>query len=75
MAEQSSSLRRCATCQRWQGWRRPLAEQGDSIEYDPDNDRGICREGPWDGDSRSVRNACGRWTQWEMLTQVNPFKL
>lgn len=72
MAEQSSSLRRCATCQRWQGWRRPL---GDSIEYDPDNDRGLCREGPWDGDSRSVRNACGRWTLWEKLTPVDLFKL
>lgn len=75
MLSQSSSLRRCATCQRWQGWRRPLPGQPDSIEYDPELDRGLCQGGPWDGDSRSVRNACGRWMLWEQLTPVDIFKL
>ena len=67
MARQSSEQRRCASCARWQGWRRPVVGEVGMLEFDPDNDRGLCQGGPWDGDSRSVRNACGRWQEWDVL--------
>lgn len=72
MLQQSAALRRCATCQRWQGWRRTVAEAADRIEYDPVQDRGLCQDGPWHGDLRSVRNACGRWVLWERLRLDDP---
>lgn len=62
MPTQPADLKKCLSCQRWGGWRRALPE-GD-IEYDEAQPKGECREGPWHGSLRSVRNACGRWVQW-----------
>ncbi|HRH72205.1 MAG TPA: hypothetical protein PLM62_03875 [Zoogloea sp.] len=38
------------------------------MDYDEDNDRGPCQEGPWHGSSRrGPRNACGQWVKWIAL--------
>jgi hypothetical protein len=37
------------------------------IEYDPENPKGECVEGPWHGSLRGVKNACGQWLLWQVL--------
>ncbi|MCA0185317.1 MAG: hypothetical protein LCH90_04840 [Proteobacteria bacterium] len=70
MASQSVDRRRCLSCNRWGGARAPGAEPG-TVEYDEDNDRGPCQEGPWHGSSRrGPRNACGQWLMWVALAPV-----
>lgn len=69
MAVQSIERRRCLTCNRWGGVRSPGAEP-DTIEYDENNDRGPCQEGPWHGNSRGPRNACGQWVKWIALERA-----
>lgn len=66
MASQSVEQRRCVSCHRWGGWRRPGQEAG-MVEFDAANDQGLCQEGPWHGSLRSSRSACGRWIQWLVL--------
>ncbi|NTV12118.1 MAG: hypothetical protein HGA47_15305 [Zoogloea sp.] len=66
MTIQSAELRKCTTCNRWGGSRKPGPEPG-TVELDPANDRGPCQEGPWHGNLRGPRNACGQWIRWIAL--------
>jgi hypothetical protein len=66
MTCQPLDRKRCVSCNRWGGVRRPGAEP-DTVEYDENNDRGPCVEGPWHGSLRSPRNACGQWVLWVAL--------
>ena len=67
MASQSAERRRCLSCNRWGGERTP-GSTPDTVDYDEDNDRGPCQEGPWHGSSRrGPRNACGQWVRWIAL--------
>jgi len=67
MASQHVERRRCVSCKRWGGERRPGAE-ADTVEYDEERDRGDCQDGPWHGTSRrGPRNACGQWIKWAAL--------
>jgi len=66
MTCQPLDRKRCVSCNRWGGVRRPGAESN-TVEYDENNDRGPCVEGPWHGSLRSPRNACGQWILWAAL--------
>lgn len=65
MPSQPIDLRKCLSCQRWQGWRKfePVTQH---VEYDEARPEGECKEGPWHGSLRTVKNACGRWLQWQI---------
>ncbi|MCK6406311.1 MAG: hypothetical protein L6Q60_09880 [Rhodocyclaceae bacterium] len=67
MSEQSITLKRCASCERWDGLRTPSARR-DAVLLDSDTCSGVCRGGPWDGEARKARSACGRWTLWPALS-------
>ena len=67
MASQHIDRRRCVSCNRWGGERRP-GTAPDTVDYDEDNDRGLCQDGPWHNTSRrGPRNACGQWIKWVAL--------
>lgn len=66
MPAQPAALRRCATCNRWQGRRQP-SEDGSAALIDAETIAGLCQGGPWDGEERRARAACGRWTIWLAL--------
>ena len=51
MASQPVERRRCLSCNRWGGERAP-GKEPDTVDYDENNDRGPCQEGPWHGSSR-----------------------
>lgn len=65
-AIQDTERRRCVSCERWGGVRRAGAAAG-TVEYDAQNDKGPCCEGPWHGSLRGARNACGQWILWKAL--------
>lgn len=72
MATQSVERRRCLSCNRWGGERTPGAEP-DTVDYDEDNDRGLCQDGPWHNSlRRGPRNACGQWIIWVALARPAP---
>jgi hypothetical protein len=72
MAVQSAERRRCLSCNRWGGARRP-ADAAEHVEYDEENDRGPCQEGPWHGSLRKgPRNACGQWLRWVEISPATP---
>ena len=66
VASQPAERKRCLSCNRWGGTRRPGAAP-DTVEYDEHNDRGPCVDGPWHGSLRGPRNACGQWVMWLAL--------
>lgn len=66
MATQPLDRKRCISCNRWGGERRPGSGRG-AVEYDEANARGLCIEGPWHGTLRGPTNACGRWIVWVEL--------
>lgn len=66
MIEQAASARRCASCQRWQGWRQAAPTPG-IVVLDEERPRGICQGGPWHESERTLRSACGRWQLWPEL--------
>lgn len=66
MATQPFDRKRCLSCDRWGGTRRPGEAPGE-VEYDEANPRGPCVEGPWHGSLRGPRNACGQWVLWVAL--------
>ncbi|HMV19166.1 MAG TPA: hypothetical protein PLN96_03695 [Zoogloea sp.] len=66
MAVQSVQRRRCLTCNRWGGQRRP-GDEPDTVEFDEAHDRGPCQDGPWHGTLRGPRNACGQWLRWTLI--------
>ena len=70
MTIETAELRRCPTCQRWDGARR-LSADGCGVELDSENNRGKCTEGPWHGSLRGPRNACGQWLQWVEIRPLN----
>ncbi|HEX5803744.1 MAG TPA: hypothetical protein VFY24_12020 [Azospira sp.] len=68
MPQQSAALRRCATCERWAGPRAP-GDAPDCVAIGSETDSGNCVGGPWDGNPRRARSACGRWLRWRMLSE------
>lgn len=70
MSTVDADIRRCCTCQRWDGPRHVGMVVG-TVCFEHDEVRGQCVDGPWHGSSRNLRNACGRWFQWlELLPSV-----
>ena len=63
---QAVSDKRCTSCNRWQGRRRP-GEAPDTVEVASAAVRGVCIEGPWHRSLRGVRSACGQWLRWTAL--------
>lgn len=70
MPVQSAHDKRCLSCKRWGGARRPGAEP-DTVEYE-EGASGLCNEGPWHGSLRRARNACGQWVRWAALDPQTP---
>ena len=66
MIAQPVDRRRCASCERWQGERRP-DDTPDSVLIEAETATGLCCGGPWDGSERRARSACGRWLRWSVL--------
>jgi hypothetical protein len=67
MIEQAVALKRCASCERWSGTRTP-GPGSDTVSIAGVQETGLCVGGPWDGQTRRARSACGHWTVWTMLT-------
>lgn len=65
---QPVSDKRCISCNRWHGRRRP-GEAPDTVEVASAAVRGVCIEGPWHRSLRGVRSACGQWVRWTALSQ------
>ena len=63
---QAVSDKRCISCNRWHGRRRP-GEAPDTVEVASAAVRGVCIEGPWHRSLRGVRSACGQWLRWTAL--------
>ena len=63
---QPVALHRCGSCNRWAGPRRIGSTPG-TVEFEGENPEGECVEGPWHGNVRRHKNACGRWIQWLAL--------
>jgi hypothetical protein len=66
MPLQPASLRRCASCERWAGPRSVAGEPG-CVAIAAETDAGDCVGGPWDGQPRRARSACGRWLRWRKI--------
>jgi hypothetical protein len=70
MLTQSITLHRCASCKRWSGSRQ-VGVAAQTVEIDSEQSTGLCIDGPWDGNERRARSACGHWIVWSALTQKN----
>jgi hypothetical protein len=70
MPLQPVALKRCASCQRWQGERSPEIAMA-SVDIAGELATGRCQGGPWDGQERRARSACGHWTIWLTLQPNN----
>lgn len=70
MPAQSVTLHRCASCQRWSGARQ-VGAAPQTVEIDNELSTGRCIGGPWDGDQRRARSACGQWIVWPALLPPN----
>lgn len=68
---QAVSDKRCISCERWHGRRKPASES-DAVEVESDATRGLCIHGPWHRSIRGVRNACGHWLRWSALPDAAP---
>ena len=66
MLSQPVARQRCASCQRWSGFRQ-AGENGLEVLIVAETDTGLCRGGPWDNSERRARSACGHWQRWEIL--------
>ncbi len=66
MILQPVALRRCASCERWQGPRQ-ATDDGQAVRIPGEDSSGLCAGGPWDGSERRARAACGRWLRWHAL--------
>jgi hypothetical protein len=69
MLIQPVARRRCLSCQRWQGER--VVVDAAQVGTADETVQGLCREGPWDGNPRGVKNAFGRWVRWLALPEDN----
>jgi len=65
---QAASLKRCASCERWQGPRRAIPG-ADAVDIEAIGSTGICDGGPWNGELRRARSACGHWLRWNKLDE------
>lgn len=65
-----ADLKRCGSCRRWTGKRRP-GQAPATVEVDHEEVIGLCQGGPWDGDERRPRAACGRWLPWLAAAPAN----
>ena len=63
---QAVSDKRCISCNRWHGRRRP-GDAPDTVEVASAAVRGVYIEGPWHRSLRGVRSACGQWLRWTAL--------
>lgn len=66
MPIQTVDRKRCASCTRWTGMRRP-GEMPDTVEIEAETATGLCNGGPWDGSERRARSACGHWLRWAAI--------
>ncbi|MBK8522835.1 MAG: hypothetical protein IPL58_01075 [Betaproteobacteria bacterium] len=62
--------KRCASCHRWSGPRAPGDLPG-TVAIESETIAGLCVGGPWDGQERRARSACGHWVVWLALTLVS----
>lgn len=67
MIAQAVALKRCASCERWSGSRTPGPGPA-TVGIPGEQETGLCVGGPWDGQTRRARSACGHWTVWTMLS-------
>ena len=69
MPEQAADRKRCATCDRWSGPRSVghISNTAASVDIDSETVSGLCQGGPWDGNERRARSACGHWIIWQAL--------
>jgi hypothetical protein len=63
---QAVDRKRCASCERWSGWRQPGEEQG-TVIIEAETAEGLCQGGGWDNSERRARSACGHWRIWGPL--------
>ncbi|PKO57085.1 MAG: hypothetical protein CVU28_00500 [Betaproteobacteria bacterium HGW-Betaproteobacteria-21] len=63
--------KRCISCERWHGRRRP-GDEPDTVEVESSSVKGVCIEGPWHRSIRRVRSACGYWIRWTALPDAPP---
>ncbi len=63
MPKQAAALRRCGSCERWSG-ERSVADVPGFVRVTSETADGLCIGGPWDGEARKARSACGRWSCW-----------
>jgi hypothetical protein len=63
---QAVDRKRCASCERWRGWRQ-AGEQAGTVVIESETSEGLCQGGPWDNSERRARSACGHWTIWLAL--------
>ncbi len=68
MPDQPVSLKRCASCERWCGDRQP-GDAAATVRIAGDQATGLCAGGPWDGQVRRARSACGHWRLWAALAE------
>jgi hypothetical protein len=71
MPTQAVALHRCASCDRWSG-RRTIGTPPQTVDIDNELSVGLCVDGPWSGNERRARSACGHWTVWLAIAQPKP---
>lgn len=70
MPDQAVALKRCASCDRW-GGERALGNNDGIVTIADDKATGPCIGGPWDGQTRRARSACGHWIIWHRLAATS----
>jgi len=71
MLSQAVDRKRCASCERWQGERRP-GTTPETVEIEAETSTGLCIGGGWDSSERRARSACGYWRLWPALANPAP---
>jgi len=44
-----------------------IGAQAQTVEIDSELSIGLCVDGPWHGNERRARSACGQWTIWLVI--------
>ncbi|NHC05703.1 hypothetical protein [Azonexus fungiphilus] len=70
MLLQAVDRKRCASCQRWTGARRP-GELPETVAIESETVSGLCQGGGWHGSERRARSACGHWLRWQALPPLS----
>jgi len=71
LLSQAVDRKRCASCERWSGWRQPGTEPG-TVIIESETSEGFCLGGGWDNSERRARSACGHWRIWPVLENSTP---